>query len=130
MGRTARLVERARAQPRTQTDEAAAARIPADGIRFRRALGPERVGHDGVLAWLRGVHAAVPDCRCIETLVEQGPCAAARMRFVGVRRGLRLGIAPTGRTVARASAAFVEAADGRLAALSALSALGDLDGLG
>lgn len=127
MGRTGELVERFYHELWNRAEESVAFEILAPDFRFRGSLGPEQRGPEGFLGYHREVHAALGDYRChIVTLVEDGPRAAARMRFTGIHRGRFFGVEPTGRPVEWAGAAFFEAAEGKIASLWVL---GDVDGL-
>ena len=105
-------------------DEIRAREILAESFRFRGSLGTERRGPDGFLEYLRDVHRALADYRCvIENLVTDGDRAVARMRFTGRHRSEFLGFPPTGRQTTWAGAAFFTCEDGRI---TDLWVLGDL----
>jgi len=73
------------------------------------------------------VHATLADYRCIiEELVADDDIAAARMTFTGIHRGPLFGVAPTGKSVSWAGAAFFRFAQARIVSLWVL---GDIDGL-
>ena len=94
---------------------------------FRGSLGAGKRGHAGFAEYVDGVHAALGDYRCIiEDLIAEGDRVVARMTFRGVHRGPLLGVAPTGRSVHWAGAAFFTFRDGRVADLWVL---GDLNAL-
>ena len=108
-------------------NEAVAAEILDPDFAFRGSLGPESRGVPPFLAYLRAIHAALGDYRCmIGTLISDGQQAAARMTFAGRHRGMLLGVPATGREIAWQGAAFFEIAAGRIASLWVL---GDIDAL-
>ena len=110
-----------------RADEDRAREILADSFRFRGSLGAERVGPDGFIAYMRDVHRALGDYRCIiDELVADGDRAAARMRFTGKHRAEFLGVAATGRQITWAGAAFFRFERGRI---SNVWVLGDVDEL-
>ena len=107
-----------------RADEERAREILAESFRFRGSLGAERVGPDGFVAYMRDVHRALGNYRCIiDELVTDGDRAAARMRFTGEHRAEFLGVAATGRPITWAGAAFFRCEGGRI---SDLWVLGDL----
>lgn len=119
------LVERFYSDVWNRSDEAAAREILHPDFRFRGSLGPERVGPDGFIAYLRAVHAALGGFTCIvDELIVAGAQAAARMTFKGVHRAPFFGIAPTGREIVWAGAAFFDCDRGRI---TRLWVLGDID---
>jgi steroid delta-isomerase-like uncharacterized protein len=101
--------------------------ILAADVTFRGSLGAVRVGHAAFVDYVDGVLAALGDYRCdVDDLVADGDRVVARMTFSGIHRGPLLGVAPTGRRVSWAGAAFFTFA-GDL--IGDLWVLGDLDGL-
>lgn len=120
-----RLVERFYHEVWNQADEAVARQILHPQFRFRGSLGPERLGPDGFIDYLRSVHAALSGYTCIiEDLIETSDRVAARMMFKGVHRGRFFDVEPTGREISWAGAAFFTT-DGRQ--ITALWVLGDVD---
>jgi steroid delta-isomerase-like uncharacterized protein len=112
------LVERFYNVVWNQSDEDEARAILAPDFRFRASLGPELRGPDGFIAYLRSVRAALPDFICsIEDIIETEDRAAARMSFRGTHRGRFFGIAPTGREIRWAGAAFFTVSGGKIAEL-------------
>ncbi len=106
-------------------DEAVAREILHSGFRFRASLGPERVGPEGFIGYLRSVHAALQGFTCIvEELVVEADRAAARMTFFGTHAGRFFDVAPTGREIRWSGGAFFHT-DG--AQITALWVLGDVD---
>ena len=107
-----------------RADEDRAREILADSFRFRGSLGAKRSGPDGFIAYMRDVHRALGDYRCIiDELATDGDRAAAQMRFTGKHRAEFLGVAATGRQVTWAGAAFFRCEGGRI---SDLWVLGDV----
>ena len=107
-----------------RADEKRAREILAESFRFRGSLGAERVGPDGFIAYLRDVHRALGDYRCLidDLVVEEGR-AAARMRFTGRHQDEFLGVPATGRQITWSGAAFFQCEGGRM---TDLWVLGDL----
>lgn len=119
------LVERFYHEVWNRADEAVAREILHADFRFRGSLGPERIGVDGFVEYMRSVHAALGDYICIiDDLVVAEERAAARMTFKGHHRGHIFGVAPTGREIAWAGAAFFVTDGERIVALWVL---GDVD---
>ena len=119
------LVERFYHEVWNRADEDVAREILVEDFRFRGSLGPEKVGRDGFIDYMRSIHVALADYTCIiEDLVATENRAAARMIFKGVHQAEFFGVAATGREIAWAGAAFFEIAEGRIAALWVL---GDID---
>lgn len=124
---TRELVEAFYFEVWNRADETRARESLADSFRFRGSLGAERTGPEGFIAYMRDVHRALADYRCIiEDLVTDGNRAAARMRFTGRHRDAFLGFPPTGRQVTWAGAAFFNCEDGRIADLWVLGDLVEL----
>lgn len=97
-------------------DTAAAGELLAEDIAFRGSLGVETRGHEAFLGYVAQVRAAFPDFHNhIETLVTGADRAAARLTYTGTHRGEVLGVAPTGRRITYAGAAFFRMAGGRIA---------------
>ena len=121
------LVEAFYSEVWNQADETRAREILADSFRFRGSLGTERTGPEGFIAYMRDVHQALGDYRCIiDELAIDGDRAAARMRFTGRHRDEFLGFPPTGRQVTWAGAAFFTCEDGRITDLWVLGDLAEL----
>ena len=119
------LVERFYHEVWNNADERVAREILAEDFRFRGSLGPEKVGQDGFIEYMRSVHAALADYRCdIDDLVTTADRASARMTFSGRHQGRFFDVEATGREIAWAGAAFFTIRDGRIAALWVL---GDID---
>ena len=107
-----------------RADEDRAREILHDSFRFRGSLGAERVGPDGFIAYLREVHRALGNYRCIiDDLVVEESRAAARMRFTGRHRDVLQGVPATGRQITWSGAAFFKCEDGQI---TDLWVLGDL----
>ena len=127
----AELVRRFYADVWNRADEDAARTLLDRGFRFRGSLGPERVGPDGFIDYMRSVHAALSGYTCtIEDIVTStDPAsglgrAAARMRFAGIHRAPFFGIEATGREIVWAGAAFFATGP---RTLRSLWVLGDVD---
>lgn len=119
------LVERFYHKVWNRADEAIAREILHPEFRFRASLGPERLGPDGFIDYLRSVHAALAGFTCrIEDLITTEHRAAARMSFTGVHRARFFGVEATGRTITWAGAAFFTTDRDRI---TALWVLGDID---
>ena len=122
-----RLVERFYNEVWNNADEAVAREILHADFAFRASLGPERKGPDGFIAYMRAIHAALGEYRCIiEDVIEAPERAAARMTFTGIHRGDFFGVPATGRRITWAGAAFF-ATDGRQ--ITSLWVLGDIDAM-
>ena len=120
-----RLIERFYHEVWNQANEAVAREILHPEFRFRASLGPEKSGPDGFIEYMRLIHEALSGYTCtIQDVIEQGNRAAARLRFAGLHRGSLFGVAPTGRPIAWAGAAFFTT-DGRQ--ITSLWVLGDVD---
>ena len=119
------LVERFYYEVWDHADEALAREILHPAFKFRASLGPERVGPEGFIGYLRSIHAALGDyTSLIDDLVVSEHRAAARMTFKGLHRGPFFGVAPTGREVRWAGGAFFTT-DGTQ--IVELWVLGDID---
>lgn len=78
--------------------------------------GPSMASLEEHVADLQARHAAFTDARFeIHSLLAEGDTVAVRYTFHGTHTGEFMGIAPTGRTVSRPSAAFFRIVDGRVA---------------
>jgi steroid delta-isomerase-like uncharacterized protein len=94
-------------------------------FQFRASLGPEKIGPEGFIEYMRLIHAALSDYRCtIEEMLESGERVAARLCFHGVHRGMFFGIPPTGREIVWSGAAFFRTAGYQIVSLWVL---GDVD---
>lgn len=121
------LVERFYHEVWNRADEGVAREILGPHFQFRASLGPRTTGPEGFIAYMRSIHAALDEYTCvIEDIIENGPQAAARMRFGGIHRGVLFGIPATGNAVMWSGAAFFTS-DGRQ--IVDLWVLGDVDGL-
>ena len=121
------LVERFYGDVWNRRDYDVAEQILAAGFRFRGSLGNETVGIPAFLAYVDSIHAALADYRCtIEELIADKNRASARMLFAGRHRAPLLGVAPTGRDISWAGAAFFTVAQDRIASVWVL---GDIAGL-
>jgi len=74
--------------------------LAAPSLTFRGSLGAALSGHDQVMAYIGGVHAAFPDFH--NEVIGLFPGAAdanqavAHLRYAGTHRGVFRGIEPTG----------------------------------
>jgi len=119
------LVERFYFEVWNRSDEQVAREILHPDFRFRASLGPERRGPDGFIDYMRSIHAALADYRCIiEDLIVTESRAAARMTFKGLHCGQFFEAQPTGREIRWTGAAFFTT-DGKQ--IVELWVLGDVD---
>ncbi len=108
-----------------KADERFAREILDMNFRFKGSLGPEKNGPNGFIAYMRSVHAALGNFRCIiDDLVIAENRAAARMSFSGKHTGKFFGVDATGRIITWAGAAFFTIGNERIVELWVL---GDLD---
>ena len=106
-------------------DENRAREILAESFRFRGSLGAERIGPDGFIAYLREVHRALGDYRCIiDDLVTADSRAAARMRFTGRHRDVFQGVRPP--PAGRSPGPAPRSSSARTGQITDLWVLGDL----
>jgi steroid delta-isomerase-like uncharacterized protein len=119
------LVEQFYHEVWNRADEAVAREILHPDFRFRASLGPERLGPDGFIEYMRSIHAALADYTCrIDDLVTTGNRAAARMSFSGIHRARFFGVEATGRVITWAGGAFFTTDGERI---TELWVLGDID---
>jgi predicted ester cyclase len=122
---TKSLVERFYHVVWNQADESVAREILHPDFRFRASLGPERRGPEGFIDYMRSIHAALGNYVCIiDDMIVDEHRAAAKMTFKGLHRGPFFSVAPTGREIVWAGAAFF-ITDGRQ--ILELWVLGDVD---
>lgn len=108
-------------------DESVASEILHPALSFRGSLGSLKSGPAGFIEYLREVHAALADFRCvIDDLIATEERAAARMTFIGIHRAPFFGVPATGRQVTWSGAAFFTIADGRI---KDIWVLGDIDSI-
>lgn len=101
------LVERFYFEVWNRADEEVAREILHPSFRFRASLGPEKLGPDGFIDYMRSIHAALANYTClIDDLIATERRAAARMTFKGIHRGRFFGVEPTGRDIVWAGGAF------------------------
>ncbi len=121
------LVQRFYDEVWNRADENVAREILAEDFRFRGSLGPEKVGQDGFIAYMRSVHRALGSYRCIiEDCVVAEDRVACRMLFTGVHQAEFFGVAATGREISWAGAAFFRI---RNDCIAELWVLGDIEGI-
>jgi steroid delta-isomerase-like uncharacterized protein len=119
------LVERFYSEVWNRANETIARKILDPDFSFRGSLGPERHGHEEFLQYLRSIHAALADYRCIiDELITAGSRAAARMTFTGTHRDVFFGVPATGRVISWVGAAFFTIAHNRV---TRLWVIGDVD---
>ncbi|MGA8220351.1 MAG: ester cyclase [Candidatus Acidiferrales bacterium] len=84
-------------------------------IKFRGTLGPELKGRDAFRAYMRQVQAAFPDFHnSILEMTAESDRVVARTFYRGTHRGEIFGLAPTGKAISYAGAAFFRIADGKV----------------
>lgn len=121
------LVERFYHEVWDKADEKLAREILADDFSFRGSLGPEKIGPEGFIEYMRSVHRTLGNFLCIiEDLVTADDRAAARMIFKGRHQAEFFGVAATGREIKWAGAAFFRT-KGSL--ITELWVLGDVDAI-
>lgn len=119
------LVQRFYFEAWNRADEAVAREILHPEFRFRASLGPERLGPEGFIAYMRSIHTALANYSCtIDDLIVTDDRAAARMTFKGVHCGRFFDVEPTGREIRWAGGAFFRT-DGRQ--IVEVWVLGDVD---
>lgn len=85
-------------------------------IVFRGTLGNELKGRDAFRGYMGKVEAAFPDFHnAIEEISAEDDRVIARTLYRGTHRGEIFGLAPTGKTITYAGAAFFRIADGKIA---------------
>ena len=105
--RAGRLVQRFYHEVWNEADETVAREILHADLRFKASLGPVRTGPEGFIDYMRSIHAALANYRCvIDDLIETDNRAAARMRFRGTHRGPFFGMPATGNDIEWIGAAF------------------------
>ena len=119
------LVERFYYEVWNQADEKVAREILHPDFRFRASLGPELIGPDGFVDYMRSIHTALANYTCIiDDLIIMGHRAAARMTFKGLHRARFFEVEPTGREIRWVGGAFFTT-DGQQ--IVELWVLGDVD---
>lgn len=87
----------------------------APDITFQGTLGPELKGREPFRAYMRRVQAAFPDFHnTILEMTAENDRVVARTFYRGTHRGEIFGVAPTGKAVSYAGAAFFRIADGKI----------------
>ena len=123
----ASLVRRFYDEVWNQADEVVARAILHADLTFRASLGPVRSGQGGFISYMRAIHAALGEFRCIiDDMVVANDRAAARMTFGGIHRAELFGVQPTGKRITWSGAAFFTMADRRI---KDIWVLGDIDGV-
>jgi steroid delta-isomerase-like uncharacterized protein len=87
----------------------------AADIKFRGTLGAELIGRDAFREYMRKVQAAFPDFHnSILEMTAESNRVVAKTFYRGTHRGEIFGVAPTGKTIGYAGAAFFRIADGKV----------------
>jgi steroid delta-isomerase-like uncharacterized protein len=95
---------------------AKAEELLAEEIVFRGSLGTETKGREAFRGYMRQVQRAFPDFHnTIEEIATEDDRVVARLLYRGTHRGEIFGVAPTGKMIAYAGAAFLRIADGKVA---------------
>jgi predicted ester cyclase len=119
------LVERFYYDLWNTANETVAWEILHSDFRFRASLGPEKIGPEGFIEYMRLIHTALSGYRCtIQEMLESGECVAARLRFGGVHRATFFGVPPTGREIVWSGASFFRTTGQQIVSLWVL---GDVD---
>ena len=85
-------------------------------ISFRGSLGAEMRGRSAFCDYMRRVREAFPDFHNeIEEMIAKNDRVVARLSYTGTHRGEIFGVAPTGKKIKYAGAAFFRIANGRIA---------------
>ena len=124
------LIERFYGELWDRGDLSVAGEILAPDFRFRGSLGPEKIGVDAFLEYVRLVRGALSGYRSdIEHMVQDGASVACRMTFSGDHIGPLFGVAATGKRISWPAAAFFEIPPGApgVDRIAALWVLGDVD---
>jgi steroid delta-isomerase-like uncharacterized protein len=101
--------------------------ILAPEIVFKGTLGNELTGRDAFRTYMRKVHSAFPDFHnAIIEITAEDDRVVARTFYCGTHRGEIFGLAPTGKQISYAGAAFFRIKDGQVVEGWVL---GDLPGL-
>jgi len=99
----------------------------AKEISFRGSFGTETHGRAAFCNYMRRVQGAFPDfCNEIDEMIAERNRVFTRLTYTGTHRGEIFGVAPTGRKVSYAGAAFYRIENGQVAQGWVL---GDLTGL-
>jgi steroid delta-isomerase-like uncharacterized protein len=86
-----------------------------ENIVFRGTLGSELKGRDAFRAYMRKVQSAFPDFHnAIVQLTAEEDRVVARTMYRGTHRGEIFGVAPTGKEISYAGAAFFRMAGGKI----------------
>jgi len=87
----------------------------AEDIVFRGTLGSELKGRDAFRNYMRKVQSAFPDFHnSILEMTAEADRVVARTMYRGTHRGEIFGVAPTGKAITYAGAAFFRIADGKV----------------
>ena len=95
---------------------AKAEELLAEGIVFRGSLGTETRGREEFRGYMRKVRSAFPDFHnAVEEMIAEQDRVVVRALYSGTHRGELFAVAPTGKRIAYAGAAFFRIADGKVA---------------
>lgn len=119
------LVERFYAEVWDHNNDVLARDILTEDFMFRGSLGLEKAGPDGFILYMRMIHGALENYRCIiEDMIVSDNRVAAWMRFQGQHEGTFFGVRPTHKQLIWNGAAFFTIREGRI---SELKVMGDVD---
>jgi steroid delta-isomerase-like uncharacterized protein len=122
-----KLIERYYNELWNQWNFALAGELLTEEFSFRGSLGAEMRGRVAFCGYMRRVQGALPDFHNqIEEMVAEGNRVVARLTYTATHRGEIFGVAPTGKRISYAGAAFFRIENGRTAQGWVL---GDLAGL-
>jgi predicted ester cyclase len=86
--------------------------IAAPDLQFRGSLGIAVLGRDGLKRYMQQVRAIFPGFHNqVDVLVAEHDLVAARLTYTGTHKGEVLEIAPTGKRIQNAGAAFFRLAN-------------------
>ncbi|GAA6212330.1 hypothetical protein NBRC116602_20710 [Hyphomicrobiales bacterium 4NK60-0047b] len=121
------LVEQFYFEVWNKADESTAHKILSKDFIFRGSLREEKVGIDGFIDYMRSIHKALGDYKCIiEDLIITENRVAAQMVFTGIHQNIFLGYEPTQKRVQWNGAAFFTIQNQEI---SELWVLGDIDAI-
>ncbi len=111
-----KLIERFYSELWNEWKFALAEELLDEQIAFRGSLGAEMRGRAAFCNYMRRVRDAFPDFHNkIEEMVAENNRVVARLTYTGTHRGKIFGVAPTGRAIKYAGAAFFRIENGRIA---------------
>jgi steroid delta-isomerase-like uncharacterized protein len=87
-----------------------------EDISFRGSLGAQMRGRPAFCDYMRRVRSAFPDFHNkMEEMIAEDERVVARLMYTGTHRGEVFGMAPTGKTISYAGAAFFRVENGQVA---------------